>query len=114
MENQDPRNAPPGIGQRPRVDRSGWPKTIAGAVNVLLTKLSEGDLQTIRGLERPQDMTRFHFSLGLWIRNNFGLWQGNEALLTECCGDWFKEPDHASGVIMEALWKRLHEQEHQP
>jgi len=56
-----------------------------------------------------------HFGLALWIRNNFGLWQGNEALL-ESCADFVHEdrtwylsihPDTASGVIVEALYERL-------
>lgn len=34
---------------------------------------------------------------------------GNEALMTECCGFYPRDPDRASGIIMEALGKRLHE-----
>lgn len=76
---------------------------------VRLKKLSEADLKTIKDLEEPDDMIDFHFGLGLWIRNNFGLWLGNEALMTECCGFYPRDPDRASGIIMEALGKRLHE-----
>lgn len=63
--------------------KRAWPKTVADAVDVLLTKLGESDLNTIKAVERPEGMLAFHFGLGLWIRNNFGLWQGNEALLAE-------------------------------
>jgi hypothetical protein len=41
---------------------------------------------------------------GAWIRNNFGLWVQNTALL-ENTGK--SQPDDAAGVIIEALWCRL-------
>ena len=48
-------------------------------------------------------------------RNNFGLWQGNQALLEACAAvdrddpSWYLmiDPDAASGVIVEALYERL-------
>jgi uncharacterized protein DUF6794 len=49
------------------------------------------------------------------IRNAFGLWQGNAALLKSCAearygpgpDAMFMHPDDASGVIIEAVWRRL-------
>lgn len=38
------------------------------------------------------------------LRNNFGLWAQNTALL-ENTGK--SQPDDAAGVIIEALWSRL-------
>jgi hypothetical protein len=38
------------------------------------------------------------------IRNHFKLWQGNDALLAEC-GSY--DPDAASNMIIDALWRRL-------
>ncbi len=44
--------------------------------------------------------------LGAWIRNNLGLWKGNESLL-ESTGA--PNADDASMVIVEAVWRRLRE-----
>jgi hypothetical protein len=49
-----------------------------------------------------------HFSLGMYIRNAFGLWQGNHALLMSCSAAGRPiHPNDASGVIIEALWTCL-------
>ena len=49
-------------------------------------------------------VTDLHFSLGAYIRNNFGLWGGNRALLDDCGVD---DADDASGVILRALYRKL-------
>lgn len=56
------------------------------------------------------DLIEFHFGWGMGIRNAFGLWGGNEALLQSCAearGYPFIHPDDASMVIIEAVWERL-------
>jgi hypothetical protein len=45
-----------------------------------------------------------HSRLGAWIRNDFGLWQGNRALL-EATGK--TDPDDVALAIIEALRRRL-------
>jgi hypothetical protein len=40
--------------------------------------------------------------LGLTVRNRYGLWRGNRALLEDACRDWLQHPDHAAAVIIEA------------
>ena len=47
-----------------------------------------------------------HFGLGMWIRNNLGLWNGNGALL-QSTGQ--TDADDASMVIVVAVWDRLRE-----
>ena len=49
-------------------------------------------------------LEQYHHTLGQWIRNNFGLWNGNAALL-ESCGR--EHPDDASYVILGALRERV-------
>jgi hypothetical protein len=80
-----------------------WPSTVNDAVTRLLSELSEKDKEAIKVTKRD-DLIKYHFNLGLWIRNNFGLWNGNYSLLTDCHS---KHPDGASGVIIEALWQKL-------
>ena len=50
------------------------------------------------------ELIRLHRGFGMWIRNNFGLWKGNKALLMETGK---RHPDDASAVIITALWRTL-------
>ena len=59
---------------------------------VKITQMEEGDLIGL------------HRSLGMWIRNNFGLWKGNKTLLQEAGK---RDPDDASQVIVTSLWRSL-------
>jgi hypothetical protein len=59
-----------------------------------------------------KDLPDFHFSLGHHIRNEFGLWSGNDALLESCrilSGDRYLHVDDASIVIIKALWEKVKE-----
>lgn len=82
-----------------------WPRTIREAVDHLLGVLSEENKAEIRVLQKPE-LARHHFGLGVHIRNNFGLWQGNQVLLDDCGA---ASADSASTRILEALWVRLQE-----
>jgi len=82
-----------------------WPVTIDEAVGVVIATLSEDERASIAVLARDQ-LSGLHFGLGLWIRNNLGLWKGNESLL-ESTGA--PNADDASLVIIEAVWRRLRE-----
>lgn len=84
-----------------------WPKSIEEAVDRLLELLSKEDIQSLKNA-KEEDIIKHHFSLGAFIRNEFGLWKGNRELLEACCGKGLGiHPDDASSVIIEALWKRL-------
>jgi len=79
------------------------PSTVNQAVDRLLIILSPDDLHEI-GLMQENDLYDLHFSLGLDIRNAFGL-NVSGSLLLEACG--VKLADDASHLIMCALRKRL-------
>ncbi len=54
-----------------------------------------------------QDMSKAHFTLGLWIRNNWGLWRGSRL------SKWFNargiwHPDDMSSIILKSYWRHLH------
>jgi len=53
------------------------------------------------------DLISLHFGLGMWIRNNLGLWHGNPELLA---ATGKQDPDDASVVIVQAFWQRLREE----
>lgn len=57
-----------------------------------------------------QAMFQYHSQLGMWIRNNWGLWKGLRL------AKWFHQygigmPDDMSGIIFVSYWRYLH---HQP
>jgi len=100
--------------EEPDAMREAWPTTVSEAVDRLMTGLSPLDLERLRA-RRKKDLILEHFGLALWIRNSFGLWQGNEALL-ESCADFVHEDrtwyltidsDTASGIIVRALHESL-------
>jgi hypothetical protein len=87
---------------------SNWPKTIDEAVDKLLELIPKMDQLHLK--DTPEnELIMYHFSLGMYIRNQFGLWKENKELLRSCAGKGrnFIDPDDASMVIIEALWKRL-------
>ena len=87
----------------------GMPKTVDDAVKRLianmplkfkvdLSKMDEGELINL------------HFTFGVFIRNQFGLWNENIDLLNGCrelSGVTFMHPDDSATFIIEELWKRL-------
>jgi hypothetical protein len=97
----------------------GKPKTVEAAVHRLLSEMSAHEKEELKQISRER-LGVYHFSLGLYIRNNFGLWHENNELIKSCAmakrksgdcmyddGLLFLDPDDCSGVIIEALWERL-------
>ena len=83
------------------------PKTAAEAWKRLDKRLSEEDKNAIREAE---DMVEFHFSLGMWIRNNWiytGEREKLESLMKDLGEPEFLMGDMASSVILDAYQKHL-------
>jgi hypothetical protein len=105
-----------------------WPKTVDEAVGKILQVLNEKDKEKIKNYQNKWDMLNYHMSLGMWIRNEFGLWKGNKELLVsirESHADRASDeepmvlairqqasghPDTASTAILIELWEALQEQ----
>ena len=87
-------------------DKLQWPETVDQAVGVLLGLLPDGEKDKIAAMSQD-DLVVLHLGLGMWIRNNLGLWSENSALLQSAHA---QNPDDASVVIIEALWRRLREE----
>lgn len=85
------------------------PKTVSQAVDILKTEIGPEALEWIRFTPESEVVSTFHFTLGMSIRNRFGLWSGNRELL-EACGGEKMHPDDASSVILKTLWARLRSQ----
>lgn len=79
-----------------------WPTTVDEAADIVIERL---DQQTQRIIAYGEaDPLYMHFGLGMWIRNELGLWGGNHWLLSDC-GAW--HPDDCSEVILSAVVHRL-------
>jgi len=53
-----------------------------------------------------KDMIKYHFGLGTWMRNNWGLWGGSRLR------DYFNKlglhhPDDMSSVVLYSFWRHL-------
>ena len=92
-----------------------WPKTIKNATERIIAQMSEEDKRTFRGTKR-EELAKFNFGLGVYIRNKFGMFDGNDALIKACAltqqGEEYNifysdDPDGATGVIIEAVWNEL-------
>jgi hypothetical protein len=84
------------------------PENLDGCFKELEIMLMPEFIQKIRdGSE--DDMVQYHFGLGLWMRNNWGLWKGLRL------AKWFNaqgidQPDDMSGIILTSFWRHLHKQ----
>jgi len=79
------------------------PETVDEAVDRLLLVLSDEQKVEIVAI-KEDDLIDLHFTLGLAIRNAFGLHDLGSKLLLDCS---VVHPDDASGVIINTLWERL-------
>ena len=70
--------------EQSRVARQmGLAKSVSEAVDVLISVVSLKDRTRIASMDEG-DLIDLHFSLGAYVRNEFGLWLGNEDLLNDC------------------------------
>ena len=53
------------------------------------------------------DLILFHHGGGTGIRNDFGLWRGNDKLIGSCGKGQQVHPDSCSMLIIEAVWDLL-------
>lgn len=79
------------------------PATVQEAVDVLLADLGPELIDELRATAE-EDLINHHMGLGQFIRNVFGLYGDNKALLGNAGAD---NADDASMVIVEALWRRV-------
>jgi hypothetical protein len=57
----------------------------------------------------PDDSHRYHFPLGMWIRNEFGLWRGGP-LRDSLMALGIDHPDGMSDVVLKAYGLYLREE----
>jgi hypothetical protein len=87
------------------------PETVEDAVAFLISGMSLKDRTMIARMEE-EELDTLQPTLGHYIRDKFGLWSGNDALMDSCRSVWGEndmQKDDASAVIMRELWKKLRE-----
>jgi hypothetical protein len=88
---------------------TGMPKTVDEAVKRLIANMPLKVKSEMAKMEESE-LIDLHFSFGAFIRNQFGLWSGNEDLLNDCrqkAGITFMHHDDAAAFIIGELWERL-------
>lgn len=84
-------------------ERTGWPSSLREAVTWLVEGMHVDDKRAIASAD-DQALAVANRGWGQGIRNGFGLWAGNHALLADCGTD---NADDASMVIIRAVRARL-------
>jgi hypothetical protein len=84
---------------------SGWPRTVAEAVELKLRTMSEADKGSIRGMPRERVQDMYH-GFQMLHRADFGLGEGNDALLASC-GSVRMTAEECMRIILDALWLAL-------
>lgn len=84
------------------------PIDLEDSFNQLNKLLSPEDIDTIKSKKSEDDLVDLHFGLGLWMRNNWGLWRGSR--LNKYFNDLgIYHPDDISGIILDSYWRRLND-----
>ncbi|MFB6342771.1 DUF6794 domain-containing protein [Saccharicrinis sp. FJH62] len=82
------------------------PKNIEECFYQLNKILEPRFVEKIKNLNNSSETIRFHFGLGMWIRNNWGLWGGSRLqLYMQKRG--IEHPDSMSGVILSYYYDWL-------
>jgi hypothetical protein len=83
-----------------------WPVTCDEAAARAIERLGPEGVERLRSLAKDE-LIELHFSLGLNIRNGFGLWDGNSALIDSCAktAGATREPDSVSMAIITRAWE---------
>lgn len=87
-----------------------WPESVEDALKRLETLLSPESRAELLTAAHG-DLIKYHFGLGLWMRNKFGLHGRNAALIAElkhALGKPFGvDADDFSTALTELLWERV-------
>ena len=88
-------------------DKVYIPKDLTDCHRTLDTLLADSTQQLIMSMTEKDFLSGSHFGLGMWIRNNWGLWGGSRLL------DYFEKkglhhPDDMSGLILRTYWRYKH------
>ncbi|MES2041206.1 MAG: DUF6794 domain-containing protein [Pseudomonadota bacterium] len=90
-------------------DAELWPAACGLAVTQFLSSLDDNGRQGLRAVKYP-DIKHLTALWGMSIRNRFGLWRGNAALISSCQAmrpEASSYPEDISLIIIQEAWKQL-------
>ncbi|MCJ7434938.1 MAG: hypothetical protein MUO77_15760 [Anaerolineales bacterium] len=82
------------------------PSDLQGCFRELDSMLPASMREDIRASEEAS-LARHHFGLGMWMRNNWGLWSEGSPLKQYFDGQGIHEADDASSMILTSYWRYL-------
>lgn len=82
------------------------PKSLAEAIEALDKQLPSEEKEKWMAMDGREAVVLAHFGLGMWMRNNWGLWSGSE-LSAYFNSLGISHPDDMSGIILKAYWHHL-------
>ena len=80
-----------------------WPRDKVVAVALLIAAMTPDSKASLVRIRR-NDLFPDHTGMAAYVRQHFGLWAGNNALITSCGCD---SPDDAAVAIIETAWKAV-------
>lgn len=80
-----------------------WPRTLEEAVRISILTMTDKGRDMLKNTPED-DLVLFHCNWAVNMRNEFGLWHGNDELVKSCGAS---EADGASMAIIKAVWKAL-------
>ena len=89
--------SPPRIHVVTAAERARWPHSVDEVATRFIREMDKKDKELIKSTPESE-LVEFHHGWGTGIRNEFGLWRGNEELLADTQK---KHPDDASFVIIK-------------
>ena len=87
--------------------RDASPADLEEAHVRLLQKLDAATVEAMRSGSEA-DMAMYHFGLGMWMRNNWGLW-GESRLRKHFCEMGVKHADDMSSIVLDTFWCKLND-----
>ncbi|AHM59245.1 hypothetical protein D770_04890 [Flammeovirgaceae bacterium 311] len=86
------------------------PKDLRDSFATLNKILSEKDIKEIKTLSSRNETIKYHHGLGMWLRNNWGLWSGSR-LQKYMLDMGVDHPDSMSALVLELYYDWLHGEE---
>jgi hypothetical protein len=83
------------------------PKNIEESFHELNRILKSKDIETIKNLKSRDEMIQYHHGLGMWLRNNWGLWGGSR-LQQYFLRKGITHPDNMTGLLLPYYYDWLH------
>ncbi len=83
------------------------PIDLDDSFNYLNCNLSEVELKSFKEQDEKEAISQLHFSTGLYIRNNWGLWSGESELFKFFENLGVTHPDDISGIILTSYHRSI-------